>query len=406
MPYRQIWLRQTRKEMIMNRNMSVFEVLKPMLPVLATALLACACSSGGIGEDARVPESGRGIMAATVENLSKSDPDDDEYLHNNFILDRSVIRVANTVNYAAPDFTDGTGGYYEYVYTTEGIGWDDNLPNFFPLLKGSEFGDEDRVDENGGFDWSTIVPTSNAFVFEAACYPMKYEYFDRVATDQSTKENFWSADLLLAHTRQPLADRYELLKLRFWHVFSMVRIVLELPIADADDDSGFPADNTGGLRTVESVTLNGMYVTYETRYTESIDNNAMRTVAGTDAGGRQDISMYRIPEKDGTVTNGGTEYQKCEFAAIVPVQQIRTQNTLLTLKIRTITGFSGEDMSEQKIESKEYVFVPSGTIDMMQGHVTVLRLVTASDSQEPVLVGAEVEDWNTSYTDVDLTPVQ
>lgn len=379
--------------------------------VLALPLLCCACSSDEQGPET-VPDASGGIAAVVESGPSgvsqASRAAGDEYLHNDFILDRSVIRVANTVNYSAPDFTDGSGSYYEYVYTKEGVAWDDNEPNFYPLLEGSSYGDADRVDEDGGFDWNAIVPTSSAFVFEAACYPMKYRHFDAVATDQSTQENFWSADLLLAHTRKTLSERYDLLKLRFWHVFSMIRMELRLPVAEADEDSGFPGDDWdgNGTSTVAGVTLNDVYVTYSTSYTESIENYGSHTVAGTSAGGRQNITMYRLPGKDEVVVENGRTYQTCMYAAIVPVQQIRTQENLLTLSINTITGFEDGDMGRWKVEEKSYVFRPEDSnIDMMQGSITVLRLTADSETLEPVLVGAEVMPWNESYTEIDLTPV-
>ncbi|HIW65991.1 MAG TPA: fimbrillin family protein [Candidatus Alistipes intestinipullorum] len=369
---------------------------------LLAALTCIACQTSDGFADGQKGETSKLAISASVEGSGTRADDEDYYKHNQFIKDRSVIRVVNTVNYATPDFTDGAG-YYEYIYTTEGIAWEDDLPNFMPLKAGTGFGDPERVDENGGFDWDMIVPTSNAFIFEAACYPMKYQHFDRITTDQSSEENFWSADLLLAHTRKSLSERYELLKLKFWHVFSMIRVELKLPIAAADEDSGFP-EGSDDNRTVQKITLSGMYVTYTTRYAESIVNYGRRTVVGSSDGGRQDISMYRLPGKDAITEEGGQRYLNCMFAAIVPTQQIRTQETLLELDINTIVGFDSETMGNQIVEKKTYVFQPSVPIDMTQGNITVLRLTTDSETSSTLLLSAEVEPWDESYTDIDLTP--
>ena len=368
------------------------------------ALLACgACSKSDQGPGGYPENSGKLAIAATVESGTRAGGDDESYKHNRFIKDRSVIRIVNTVNYAIPDFTDGAG-YCEYIYTTEGVDWDDNQPNFMPMIKGTTLGDIERIDENGGFDWDMITPTSNAFIFEAACYPMDYSYFDAITTDQSSQENFWSADLLLAHTRKPLTERYDLLKLKFWHVFSMIRVELSLPIADADADSGFPEDKDDN-KTVKSVSLCGMYVTYTTRYAESIANYGQRTVVGTADGGRQNITMYRLPGKDNISEVNGQRYLNCMFAAIVPTQQIRTQTTLLELNINTIVGFESGSMDQQKVEEKTYVFQPSVPIDMTQGHITVLQLTSDQETGFPILLNATVKPWNEAYTEVDLTPL-
>lgn len=367
------------------------------------ALLVCgACHSSDQYLDQDCQDKSRLAVSAVMEGSEEATGSSDYYKHDRFILNRSIIRVVNTVNYSVPDFKEGE--YYDYIYTEEGISWYDNQPNFRPLKAGTVFGDENRVDPEGGFDWDRIVPTSNAFIFEAACYPMKYVPFDAVATDQSDVEGFWSADLLLAHTRKPLNERYELLKLKFWHVFSMIRIELELPVAESNADSGFP-EGTDNDKTVKSISLTGMYVTYNVRYAESIESNASRTVVGTSDGGRQNISMYRLPGEDKvTEEKNGRRYLNCVFAAIVPTQQIRTQETLLTLCINTIVGFDG-GMNTQKIVEKTYVFQPKTAIDMRQGHITVLQLTADEKSLNPVLLSAEVNPWSEAYTEVDLTPV-
>ena len=372
-----------------------------IIAVAVFVLLACGACQSPDPQPEKEGTSRLAISAIVDDRDTRAGSDD--YKHDRFIKDRSVIRVVNTVNYATPDFSDGAG-YQEYIYTTEGVEWDDDQPNFLSLKAGTQPGDPDRVDPEGGFDWDQIVPTSNAFVFEAACFPMNYTYFNAVTTDQSQVENFWSADLLLAHTRQPLSDRYGLLKLKFWHVFSMIRVELKLPIASEDADSGFPADN-GEDKTVKRVGLTGMYVTYSTRYAESISNYGRRAVVGTSDGGRQDIVMYRLPDGDDITEENGQKYLHCVFAAIVPTQQIRTQTALLELDINTIVGFDDQTMGEQKIEMKTYVFQPDGAIDMMQGNITVLNLSSDSRTSTPVLVSATVKPWSEAYTEIDLTPL-
>lgn len=365
------------------------------------ALLVCgACHSSDQYLDQDCQDKSRLAVSAVMEGSEEATGSSDYYKHDRFILNRSIIRVVNTVNYSVPDFKNGE--YYDYIYTLEDIDWDDNRPNFRPLKAGTVFGDENRVDPEGGFDGDRIVPTSNAFIFEAACYPMKYVPFDAVATDQSDVEGFWSADLLLAHTRKPLNERYELLKLKFWHVFSMIRIELELPVAESNADSGFP-EGTDNDKTVKSISLTGMYVTYNVRYAESIESNASRTVVGTSDGGRQNISMYRLPDEDKVTEKNGRRYLNCVFAAIVPTQQIRTQETLLELCINTIVGVN-KDMSK-KIEKRTYVFQPKTAIDMRQGYITVLKLTADEKSLNPVLLSAKVNPWSEAYTEVDLTPV-
>lgn len=373
------------------------------IAVLSAFFMSLSCSVDDSSPEAeRQPERRGGIAVSMADYSGTKAENADSYLHDDFFVDRTVIRVVNTVNYASPDFTD-PASYHDYIYTEEGIKWEDDKPNFFPLKAGTVYGDSDRVDLDAGIDDDMIVPTSNAFIFEAACYPIYYTPFDRVHADQSLEDDFLASDLLLAYTRKSLSDRYGLLKLRFWHVFSMVRIDLTLPVAEPDDDNGFPEDDPDGLRTVNSVTLNDVYVTYNVRYTEAIDSYEARTVAATADGGRNDILMYRLPYAD-RITEGadGLRYQTCRFAAIVPVQQIRTQETLLTMQIRTIVGIDKD--GRQVVREKTYAYTPSQPVDMVQGAITQLRLNAAADNTEPVLTDAEVLPWTGAWSEVELLP--
>lgn len=373
-------------------------IIKISIAAMMAFMVACH-SADEFSEQNQEPHS-RVLFGATIVGSSGSmrGNSDEYYKHDNFIKNRSRIRVVNTVNYSVPDFYD-EGNFCEYIYTIE----TENVePNFFPYKKGAT-NPEDLIDENAGFDWDKIIPTSSAFVFEAACYPMRYEPFTKIATDQSSQDNFWSADLLLAHTRKPLSERYNLLQLKFWHVFSMVRVELELPIADFDSDCGFPDNiyNDEGMEievpTVKEVRLNNMQVEYEIDYAASIGSDALRTVKGI---GSKDgtIKMYRLPGTD------KTENKKlyCSFAAIVPTQMIEKDKPLVGFTIRTIVGVDGD--KKQIIEEKEYVFKPNTAIEMTQAYITVLKLSNNEDSLEPVLISAETIPWDDAYTEVNLTP--
>lgn len=368
-------------------------IIKTSIPALIMLMTACHSSD----EFSEHVQETKVLIGATIAGNNKTSKADEYYKHDNFIKNRSRIRVVNTVNYSTPDFSDD-GDYREYIYTDT----DDTGANFFPYKKGAT-DPGDLIDESFGFDWDKIVPTSSAFVFEAACYPMKYEPFTKIATDQSNQENFWSADLLLAHTRKPLSERYNLLRLKFWHVFSMVRVEIELPIADEDTDSGFPDNTYNGEEitetTIKEIRLNNMQVEYEIDYAASIGSDGLRTVKGK---GNKDgvIKMYRLPGTD--KTEDGKLY--CSFAAIVPTQIIEKDKPLVELTIRTIVGVDSD--KKQIIEDKEYIFKPNTAIEMTQAHITVLKLSNNEDTSNPVLISAQIIPWDNAYTEIDLTPTK
>ena len=401
--------------------------MKRITQLIMPFLLLGSCSS----EDAVVqtPETdGTGAVAfsASISNGSRSRADEsgsgtktdsDAYLHNEFIVGRSRIRIVNTVNYSIPNFKE-EGKYYEYINTKAvedpngGSAWDANAAaNFFPYDPEASESDPKYVNNDLAFKWEDIIPTSSAYVFEAACYPMKYTPFDNVESDQRTQENFWSADLLLAHHAIPLSQINSMVKLRFWHVFCMVRATITLPIADKTADEGFPenalkssyldAEDTPGETETPGLQLNDMWTGYTTDYAGAIDNDASRTVRAVTGNGasQADIQMYPVSMS----TNGEKQEQTYVYAAIVPMQTVAAGKTLVSLKINTIIGLDAD--RKQQVALRDYKFVPTGSsIEMRQGYITDLQLSFNESNQTPILIKAKVNPWNESYTDITLTP--
>ena len=71
-------------------------------------------------------------------------------------------------------------------------------------------------------------------MFEAAYFPGN-KYFNEVPFDQSTKENFKNADLLLTHHRQLISEQDKTVKLKFHHAFAMVQVKVKLPVSEFPD---------------------------------------------------------------------------------------------------------------------------------------------------------------------------
>ncbi len=354
-----------------------------IIPLFVTLLAACSSNEPLPTADDAAPEETTAVgFSASIQGSSSSRAEDGEdYLHNSFIFTderKSRIRVVNTVNYSVPDFKT-EGAYKEYTYTGQ---TDKNGINFTPTKDGS------------GFDWNEIRPTAAAFVFEAACYPMTYTHFSEIETDQTTRDNFWKADLLLAHHAQPLSDRYDLVKLKFHHVFAMVRVTIDLPISPPQQDGGFPEN------AIECVQLIGMQTGYETEYSEAIPNDGARTVYAT--GEKRDITMYpllnEIKEGDGT-----TGTQRSIYCGIIPAQSISPDQEWVKFRIKTYTGeFNNNNLPV--IKSKNYIFRPEASIPLTQGYITNLELTSNVDETEIIQLKASVEEWDPWYTTMPMEP--
>ena len=363
---------------------------KYIIPVLLLCFTACTSEE----ETNTVPVADKAVGFSAAINggsSTRADEANDEYLHQYFLNEdkeggrQSRIRVINTVNYSTPDFTDVTQ-YKEYAYVGAGDGTDvETKPNFEP------------VSEGGGFDWDEISPTAASFVFEAACYPNSYEPFTEVAIDQSNITNFLKADLLLAHHRQDLSARYDLVKLKFWHAFAMIKVIVKLDVAPPTLAGGFPQDAITEARLVNR--QRG----YTVDYTSAIDNDGLRhaTATGDD---NTPIKMLQLSKKDKTEPGGTVIQQEYVYCGIIPAQDIAVNEALVEFTIKTYSG-NQVDGEVEEAQPKEYVFTrTTQNIQIQAAHITVLTLGVVQKVPEMIYLGAEVQKWGERYTDMVLEP--
>lgn len=363
--------------------------------ILPIYLLLAACSS----EEAvnNLPETQPTDTAVSFSanihgNMSRSGDESgleiDDYLHQHFIKNKSRIRIVNTVNYSVPDFNT-PGQYEEYVYKGEGNETKETepYPNFTP------YKEEDP--DNEGFDWNEITPTANHFVFEAVCYPLGYEPFDEVQDDQSTIENFWKSDLLLAYHWQDLNERYKMVELYFHHAFAMIRVEVDLPISHMQQDKGgFPPN------AVQNVKLVKIQRGYEVDYTSAVDNDSLRPIRVT--GEDESIEMLQIKEPD----EDNTETQSYVYCGILPAQEIENGKELVEFSILTYPG-ERDDTEESewaKAEPKTYYFTPTTNFSLEQEHITTLKLTYDHEEPEIIQVSASISEWGNWYTGMVLEP--
>lgn len=367
---------------------------KYIIPVL---LLLAACTSEETINN--LPETQSTDTAVSFSasiggsNPSRADgEEDDEYLHKHFINEgedgrQSRIRVVNTVNYSVPDFTDPTQ-YKEYAYTGNGTEtWESNEANFTPWQEG------------GGFNWNEIRPTAASFVFEAACYPNSYEPFETVPTDQSQNiADFLKADLLLAHHRQDLNARYDLVKLRFYHAFAMIRVKIKLPVTGPQIKGGFPS------HAINEVRLKNMQAGYDIDYTSTIDNNGLRPVSASGDKITEGIKMYPLTYAQSS-TDGNTTTESYTYCGIVPEQTIEEGSTLVSFSINTYPGTQNGNNEWDDAEAQEYIFVRRNqNIRIRQAYITDLQLGIEVEVPETILLKAEVQPWGERYTEMPLQP--
>lgn len=370
--------------------------------ILPICLLLAACSSEEAVNNLPDPQPtdtavsfSANIHGAMSRSGDDTELDISDYLHQHFIKDQSRIRIVNTVNYSVPGFNT-LGEYEEYVYTGKGNETEATEPysNFTP------YREEDPT--NDGFDWNEITPTANHFIFEAVCYPLGYEPFDKVQEDQSTIENFWKSDLLLAYHWQDLNERYKMVELYFHHAFSMIRVEVDLPISIPQHEGGFPSN------AVQNVRLVKIQRGYEVDYTAAVDNDGLRPVRAI--GNEESIQMLRVSGPD----EENPQTQSYVYCGILPAQDIESKDEkdedkeLVEFTILTYPGERNQDPNQgsewAEAVPKTYYFAPTTNFSLEREHITTLKLTYDDEVPEIIQVSASISNWGDWYTGIVLEP--
>lgn len=311
--------------------------------MLYAGLLAItACSSEEFSPD-ETDKDTEVCLAASVSGSEAASRAGESYIKTAF-ASGDQIRFVNTKFFGEPTFDDNT----IYSYKEKGTEWD----KFIPLKENS-------------VTWNDFSPTSFVYMFEAIYYPGNNS-FDYVPTDQNSEENFKKADLLLAHHRMSLDERFQDIYLTFHHAFAMIRVEAIVPIG------------TGGLpqNAIQSASLKNVQTKYKIDYTSTIQDDDLRTVTGQ--GSLTDVTMW-LQSKS---VNSSEKTQTYIFLGIIPVPQQQIVGT-------DFVHFKVKVNNTEKI----YRFVPNSAINLSQSCVTILKLKLGTNGDLPLLLDAEIKPW-------------
>lgn len=338
--------------------------MKQIVYIMLSAFLltVSACSSEDI-----VPKEIEENADADVQlavSIANSDAgtragNNESFFKTSFTTD-DEIRFVNTQYFSVPDFTQESS---KFSYD----------PEKSQKLNRSIFTQTDKP----AMTWNSFHLTSYAFTFEAAYYPEK-TYFTEVPSNQSSKKGFQSADLLLAHHRTTLDDRYKEIHLKFHHVFCMVKLIIDVPVGLG----GLPTDALQGAE------LKNIKRGYEVDYSQTISNDGVRSVKGVVTGEKTstDVQMW---EQSKETKN---DVQTYNYYAIIPYQEEITDD-FIHFKVKV-----GKTV-------KTYRFKPADKqISLSRSYITVLRLKLDEEGGLPVLLSAEIKDWDTAWADMTLSP--
>ncbi|WP_018669235.1 hypothetical protein [Bacteroides gallinarum] len=275
------------------------------------------------------------------------------------------IRFANTLYFNQPNFSEEKAifTYAQQTNTKDGH-------TYYKFTQNSN--------GRNTLNWNNFSPTTYVYTFEASYLP-DGEYLEEVAADQDAEngKGFWGSDLMLAHHRMPLEERFGDIYLDFRHIFVMVRVILATPLGAL----GLPQD------AVKSATLQNVQRNFKVDYVTTIPNNGLRTVTGTGEG--SEVKMWQY---DSSVSG---ETQTYTFLGIIPSPDSNhtiTNNDFVRFVVRY------DDDTE-----KTYRFVPDedGGLVLEAGHIVTLKVELKEDVLK-MPVKAEIIPWEEATAEMPL----
>lgn len=301
----------------------------------------------------------------------------DKYMNTSF-PDGCKIKIFNSASYSIPDYSKENGDGI-YLYERKGDHKYESIPaSYFHF---------EPVEENEGFHWNNLKPTSSYYIFEAAYFPGN-KYFSKVETQQtikSLKEN----DLLLAYHRQLLSNYGDEIKLTFHHVFCMIQVKVTLPVSQRTTGvAGFPKD------ALQKVYLRDMIPDYDIHYTAVINNDGCRLVTAR-GDEKADIEMCQVYKDDCPYqAEDGTRWQDYLYCAIIPPQKLSDNTDFIRFKIKT----NNNKTEVYKFSRNE------GNLSLNQEYITRLNVVFDKALWEPIVLSANVTPWAEATSQMTVYP--
>lgn len=323
------------------------------------------------------------IATVNSENSTRAEDDENKSLPKDIKKDfksGDKIHFVNTYQFAPPVYSENT------IFTCTG--------------ESGEYGYQFTNNNTDAYSWHDFKLTSLVYIFEAAYYPDLQNSTMRegsslfsnnqVYEDQSVNDGqgFYNSDLLLAHNRVYISNKYDDIKLKFHHVFAMVRVIAKVGV---NEYGGIPEN------AIQYAKLVNIQRKYKVDYTQTIQNDGLRTVTGTgdlDETGNEAMDDKVVMWKYTTTTsssNKGKE-QTYIFYAIIPVPSEQINGS----------DFLHFYIKDREGKITEYRFVPNSAIPLEQSHITTLRLDFSKEGSSPLLLSAEIEPWEVATQDMEL----
>lgn len=365
-------------------------------------ILACSCSTSMYDDEPEImPDTVMpGLYAASNMPLTAAEAgtDDDDLIIKDFdtgsILYFSQLGTIDTPNFS--DLSENGHPYcYQYVYSPDpSANWD----------KGYNF--KHKTGTNP-FDWKSVPElgsVGNAFSFFAMYFPVDNVVKWNVQTDQSEKSAFLKSDIMGAY--HATSSLYTRMRFNLFHLMVYLKVTIYVPVFESSDNnnnfniSGFEADALQGAYVLNANTgfnIDWLAVRSSdkmaplTQSTEPKANIKMFQHEATDDIETIDVRNYYA---GGSLTED--EVRTYSFSVIFPSQNFGDNFLCFALKDK-------DDSIRYFYFSGSQIVGDSGNYSLSQGTLQELFLYLPRNSNETILVGANVLPWKDSVTDMTVS---
>lgn len=313
-----------------------------------------------------------------------------------------------------PNFLNSpSSNFYIYEYQDNPkANWNEEY-NFVPYNKAA-------------IKWSLIKDfgsVGNAFSLYAMSFPnstatdfnpanLKFE----VQTDQTGNdnpydlENFYNSDILGAyHATSALFTR---LRFNLFHLMVQLKITIYAPVfEDSTDDQG--KYSYSGFK--ENAMVSGYLLNSQNQFSISWKANRSSDTEPpltTGTGNKTNLKMYMHEPSDTIITlTDLTQYfnnptlpedkvRPYNFNILFPEQTFNSNDNLLCFVLKGVAN-------DEETNYKYYYFSPgqivSGTYALNQGTIQHLYLYIPRTTNQTILIGANILNWGTSFSDMTVT---
>lgn len=352
---------------------------------------------GNVLETVTVGSKHRKVAEGIDEN------DDEEGLINSSFVDGSVLYFSQMgpTDETNPNFTnedaDARPYLYKYVYyENPDANWDENY-NF------------KYMDGRKPFEWDSVPSigsVGNSFSFYAMYFPVDNTVRFEVEADQSEKDNFLKSDVMGAY--HATSTMFTRMRFNLFHLMVYLKVTLYVPVFESQDNNGnykISGFDAGSMKGAYVMNANRKF-NINWRVNRSSDTEAPLT---STIDSKANIKMYTHLYDDNVIIDD-FEVRDYYMGGNLTTDRVRAYTFSVLFPSQTFgDNFLCFALQAPDNSMKYYYFSgsqivgDSGNYSLTQGTLQQLKLYLPRNSNDVILIGANILPWKDAITDMTVT---